>query len=574
MTCIIRLVFFAEELSNLIKHALVKRYFFSYMIMLMGAITAKAQCPPNIGFEEGSFNYWQCYIGMIDTSGGINLVNATPSDSRHSLVKNINLNDVDIYGGFPVSCPNGSGYSIKIGNDETGAQAERVSYTFTIPVGQDMFSLIYHYAVVFQNPSHLPYQQPRFTAKVFDVTSNRYIDCSSFDYAASGNLPGFKNVYGSDVFYKPWSPVTIKLAGYGGKTIRLEFTTNDCTKGGHFGYAYLDIDEDCTTPIKGNTYCTGAASVNLVAPYGYQEYRWHDSSFSLLLGTSNTLKLSPAPAPGTKYVLEVFPYPGSGCIDTLYTTIAYAPVQVDLRLQPLLQTCAPATLDITDPQLRQGSTAGLKYNYCADSACNEYLMNASRISKPGIYYIQASNNYGCTDIKPIKTIINDQPAFDVNTPVRVYWPNNVDITNPSLITGNLQDITFSYWSDAGATAPLSDATQIAVSGTYFIKAINKEGCSRIKAIQVLITPPPPPNAFSPNKDGVNDVWEISGLQPYPNCTVDIYNRWGQLMFHSSGYKKPWDGIFKGHQLPTDTYYYIIHLSAEAGNIKGSVTLIR
>ncbi|MFX8914776.1 hypothetical protein ABTM95_19250, partial [Acinetobacter baumannii] len=86
-----------------------------------------------------------------------------------------------------------------------------------------------------------------------------YVDCPSFSFVASGNLPGFQlSNIGSDVYFKPWSPVSIKLVGYAGKTIRLEFTTNDCTKGGHFGYAYLDVNENCTSPIDGNVYCNGA----------------------------------------------------------------------------------------------------------------------------------------------------------------------------------------------------------------------------------------------------------------------------------------------------------------------------
>jgi gliding motility-associated-like protein len=551
----------------------VRQYLFIIAFFLF-TVFVKAQCPPNIGFEEGSFNNWECSVGKVDSGGVVIVYPSQPSGGRHTLIKNMGNGVVDPFGEFPVNCPNGSGYSIKIGNDDVGAQAERVSYTFVIPAGQDIFSLIYHYAVVFQNPSHDPYQQPRFTAKVFDVTANQYIDCSSFDYAASGNLPGFKNVTGTDVFYKPWSPVTIKLAGYAGKTIRLEFTTNDCTRGGHFGYAYLDIDEDCTTPIKGNTSCLGGTSIDLVAPFGYQEYRWHDSAFSVLLGTANTLKLSPTPAPGTKYALEVFPYPGSGCIDTLYTTIAFAPVQVDFKLTSPIYTCAPATLDISDPQLRQGSTPGLRYNYYLDSLCTEYFSSPSSIKATARYYIQASNTYGCKDTKAIDAIVSGQPEFGTMTPVKVYWPNTVDITDVSLITGNVQNLSFSYWKDAGGTAFLSDAKQVSVSGNYFIKATNSAGCSSIQSIQVLITPPPPPNAFSPNKDGINDVWEVNGLQPYPRCTVDIYNRWGQLMFHSEGYKKPWNGTYNGHDLRIDTYYYVIHLSAEAGNIKGYVMLIR
>lgn len=543
-------------------------------MFIMLPVVVRAQCPENIGFENGNFSHWECYIGTVSASGTVNLMSSLPWSDRHTLYKNVGSGEEDFYGHFPVNCPNGSGYSIRLGNSETGAQAERVSYTFTIPANQDVFSLIYNYAVVFQNPSHQPEEQPRFTANVFNVTDNKYITCSSFDYAASGNLPGFKNVSGTDVYYKPWSPVTIKLAGYAGKTIRLEFTTNDCTKGGHFGYAYLDIDENCTSPIQGNTVCMNSSSLTLVAPFGYMDYKWHDSAFSTTLGTASTLPLSPLPPIGTRYILEVFPYPGSGCIDTLYTRIALAPVQVDLKLAPQVAACAPATVSIADPQLRQGSSSGLNFLYYNDSALTNTLFNPGTINKSGVYYVKATNTYGCWDAKPIRAVIYDPPKFTVASPLKALWPNTIDLTASGVLSGNLQGALISYWKDAAATTPLNDPAHVSLSGTYYIRGTTGDGCSNIGSTNVVITPPPPPNAFSPNQDGINDTWAIPGLTPYPNCSVSIFDRYGRLVFESVGYRKPWDGTYNGKLLPMDTYYYTIKLSDQGETIGGSVMLLR
>lgn len=535
---------------------------------------AFSQCPPNIGFEDGNFDHWQCYSGRIDSNGNVNVSPAIPMDERHTLKKNIFPQEMDPYGAFPVNCPNGSGYSVKLGNDESGAQADRVSYTFTIPAAQNSYSVIYNYAVVFQNPGHLPYQQPRFTAKVFDVTSGKYIQCSSFDFAASSSLPGFKQVTGTDVFYKPWTPVTIKLDGYAGKTVRLEFTANDCTKGGHFGYAYLDINEDCSQPIKGNTYCIGSSFITLAAPFGFREYHWYDSAFSQLLGSDNTLRLRPAPAVGTKYALEVIPYPGSGCTDTLYTTIAYSSQPFIFRLADSTGSCAPVLPDLTSPVIKQGSTPGLNYMYFKDSTLHEFVSAPSHIDESGVYYVQANNSAGCYDIKPIKVIISEQANVNITDPPPVYYPGKVDITDPSLLTGNIQGLTISYWKDATASVPLTDPEAINIVGTYFIKVTNVFGCSKVNAVHVRITPPPPPNVFSPNDDGVNDVWNIKGLEVYPECTVDVYTRYGQPVFHSAGYSRPWDGSINGKKLPTGTYYYVINLSPLVKRMSGSITIIR
>ncbi len=83
-----------------------------------------------------------------------------------------------------------------------------------------------------------------------------------------------------------------------------------------------------------------------------------------------------------------------------------------------------------------------------------------------------------------------------------------------------------------------------------------------------------PNTFTPNGDGVNDTWNIAALAGYPNCTVNIFNRNGTLLFTSLGYSKAWDGAYNGSPLPAGTYFYIID---PKGNIKvtsGSVTILR
>ena len=82
-----------------------------------------------------------------------------------------------------------------------------------------------------------------------------------------------------------------------------------------------------------------------------------------------------------------------------------------------------------------------------------------------------------------------------------------------------------------------------------------------------------PLLFSPNNDGINDVWNIVGLSSYTDCMVEIYNRYGQLMFQSNGYNKPWDGNYKGSSLPVGAYYYIIK-SKILGTKIGSVTILK
>ena len=83
-----------------------------------------------------------------------------------------------------------------------------------------------------------------------------------------------------------------------------------------------------------------------------------------------------------------------------------------------------------------------------------------------------------------------------------------------------------------------------------------------------------PNTFTPNGDGVNDTWNIKNLDNYPNCAVNIYDRWGQKVFTSIGYGNAWDGRYKGLPLPVGTYYYVISLENGLKPLSGYVAIIR
>jgi len=86
-----------------------------------------------------------------------------------------------------------------------------------------------------------------------------------------------------------------------------------------------------------------------------------------------------------------------------------------------------------------------------------------------------------------------------------------------------------------------------------------------------------PNAFSPDGDGINDFFKISG-QGIIDYQIEIFNRWGQMVYKSLDLGKGWDGTFKGKNLPTGTYVYKIKTSKYGVELKlvksGSVALVR
>lgn len=300
------------------------------LALLVASSLAAQQCPPNIDFENGTLSNWECSIGSTAEFNGQNVITLYPSGAvtgRHTIFTALaNGMERDQFGGFPVVCPNGSGFSIRLGNDQPGTEAEGVSYTFTIPSNRNEYSLIYHYAVVFQDPNHQPQQQPRMEIEITNVTDNSRIDCSSFTFIPNGSsLPGFfespTRVDNSPIWCKDWSAVSINLDGNAGKTIRLMFKTADCTFRRHFGYAYIDVNSECSNEFVGATYCPGDTAINVTAPHGYQGYTWFNNNFTQVLGNQQSIRFSPPPPQGTSIAVQLVPYDGYGCLDTLYAQL-------------------------------------------------------------------------------------------------------------------------------------------------------------------------------------------------------------------------------------------------------------
>lgn len=135
---------------------------------------------------------------------------------------------------------------------------------------------------------------------------------------------------------------------------------------------------------------------------------------------------------------------------------------------------------------------------------------------------------------------------------------------------------FEFISDSTSLTPIFTAKKTI---NYALTGI-KDGCriSDVIEIRVIKQENKPPNSFSPNGDKINDVWEIPFLEDFPNCHVQVYSRWGQTVFETTGYSflKSWDGTYNGNAIDPGTYFYVIELRDKNINepIKGSLTIVR
>jgi gliding motility-associated-like protein len=146
-----------------------------------------------------------------------------------------------------------------------------------------------------------------------------------------------------------------------------------------------------------------------------------------------------------------------------------------------------------------------------------------------------------------------------------------------VLLNQFADTSFSYvWQD-GSTLPVLSATE---SGNYSVTISNACGTAqaqKVVSFQKCILDIFFPNAFTPNGDGKNDFFKVSYMELPLKFKINIYTRYGQLIFSSSDPSAKWDGSFKGKPQPAGTYVYeteftdrkkIHHL------LKGAVELIR
>lgn len=201
----------------------------------------------------------------------------------------------------------------------------------------------------------------------------------------------------------------------------------------------------------------------------------------------------------------------------------------------------------------------------------------------GIYYGQhyIDDNFGCRSfIDTIVTIIDDLPT--VKGEVRYVMANTPNILKPT-ITGatsqiwkvtNPLGLLTDYLDDNTAETPIcTPLTDV----TYLITVSNDGGCKDTASYYVrLLKTPVIPTAFSPNGDGINDKWEIKFLNEYVGATVQVFDRYGQIVLNKFGYSSPWNGKLNnnGADLPTGVYYYIIKPGSGMPLMTGYVTILR
>jgi gliding motility-associated-like protein len=147
-----------------------------------------------------------------------------------------------------------------------------------------------------------------------------------------------------------------------------------------------------------------------------------------------------------------------------------------------------------------------------------------------------------------------------------------ELRNGSLRLRANEGFAYYTWNGIKGSYNYLDVTE---AGQYALEVEDAKGCKAhanyivVSRCEILA-----PNAFSPNGDGINDRWVVEGLNDDPEARILIYNRYGTLVYETTGKQTYWDGKSKDHAVSAGIYYYVIFAKNSANPLKGSITLIK
>ncbi|MFC2100235.1 gliding motility-associated C-terminal domain-containing protein [Bacteroidota bacterium] len=195
-------------------------------------------------------------------------------------------------------------------------------------------------------------------------------------------------------------------------------------------------------------------------------------------------------------------------------------------------------------------------------------VNSITIDTAGTYFAQVTNEYGCSTTDFFSLFIDPPPEFHFGNDTTICLGSEV-ILDPAVNSGSF------VWQD-GSIDPVFYVKE---SGEYWVQVSTLCG-EDSDSIQVFVEPCYTklfaPNSFTPNGDGLNDKFYLKGVYVM-EFNLQIYNRWGQLVFSTEDMNEGWDGSFQNKKCKNEAYNWIVNYSDyfhENHVMTGQVVLVR
>jgi gliding motility-associated-like protein len=211
--------------------------------------------------------------------------------------------------------------------------------------------------------------------------------------------------------------------------------------------------------------------------------------------------------------------------------------------------------------------------------------SASNLSPGWHNYVWTISNGSCPSTSDTLRVYASYQAAVISSDTLICFENQ-ELIISGIEPSEAETVLWKFIKGVGV---LSDPTgyTTAVSGlnlgeNILVYSISNPVCPSTTDTLIIVTQlcdqlnPNFPTVITPNNDGKNDLFVINFLEKiYPDLSVNIFNRWGSIVFESIGYEMPWDGTYNGEPLPMGTYFYRIELNDSENTVyTGPISIIR
>jgi gliding motility-associated-like protein len=225
--------------------------------------------------------------------------------------------------------------------------------------------------------------------------------------------------------------------------------------------------------------------------------------------------------------------------------------------------------------LKTAKSSYATYNWFNSTGASLSTSSSYTVIDEEEYFVQVSNSYcvGTSNkisievinvkvevgVFPEGAIMEGESAqlfvFNPQTGYGYIWGNNLDNSTQTGTSWDVSPLQSTAYTVTASLGECSASSSVDVQVNKFLSI---------------------PNAFTANGDGVNDTWNIEGIEGYSDLKIQVFNRWGALVYVRYGDYEVWNGTSKsGDQLPQGTYYYIIELNDNKETIyRGDISIIR
>lgn len=342
-------------------------------------------------------------------------------------------------------------------------------------------------------------------------------------------------------------------------------TKEGCTAKDSVNISLLSLP---VTSIMGQTVICKEGKTNLTASGG-TAYTWFPSTG---LSTASGASTTASPQSTTKYVVSVANEYGCTAKDSIIINVTPKPVFTAFSSKPVL--CLGDTVSLTasgaDSYAWTPSTSVLSPDSPSTAA---YPTVSTRFK-----VVMEEARCGLKDSLYIHLPVVDKPS------VQTTKSNDITcfIRQATLSTGGGRLYLWQPSTGLSDSTSSKPTVRINKTTTYQVQVTTAEGCQVKDSVTVYVNGGndgsgfPVAGAFSPNGDGTNDYFGVRHWGAVDNFSLQLFNRWGELVFQTNNPAICWNGEYKGQPQPVDTYVYIVKAKTSCGAIsrKGTFTLIR